>query len=76
MAAQQWEAAASSLKRAVSATGRTMAQARANRQVECAWALHQAGDNDEAKKLVPKVIAELLMGDNPQRLEQLNKLLE
>lgn len=76
MAAQQWEAAASSLKRAVSATGRTMAQARANRQVEYAWALHQAGDNDEAKKLVPKVIAELLMGDNPQRLEQLNKLLE
>lgn len=76
MAAQQWEAAASSLKRAVSATGRTMAQARANRQVEYAWALHQAGDNDEAKKLVPKVIAELLLGDNAQRLEQLNKLLE
>jgi tetratricopeptide (TPR) repeat protein len=76
MAAEQWEAAASSLKRAVSATGRTMAQARANRQLEYAWALHQAGDNEEAKKLVPKVTAELLMGDNPQRLEQLKKLIE
>jgi len=76
MAAEQWEAAASSLKRAVSATGRTMAQARSNRQLEYAWALHQAGDNEEAKKLVPKVTAELLMGDNLQRLEQLKKLIE
>lgn len=76
MAAEQWEAAAASLKRAVSATGRTMPHARANRQVEYAWALHQAGDDEEVKKLVPRIGPGELYGENPQRLETLKKLIE
>jgi tetratricopeptide (TPR) repeat protein len=76
MAKQQWAAAAANLKRAVGNATRTMPDARANRQVEYAWSLHQAGETEEVKKLVPRIGSGELFGENPQRLEVLKKLIE
>lgn len=76
MTAEQWEAAESSMKRAVSDSLRSNAAGKANRQVELAWVLSKLGKTDEAKKVIGEMKSTELYGENPQRLTRLKAELQ
>jgi tetratricopeptide (TPR) repeat protein len=72
---QQFEQAADCLQKAVDQAKPEMDQAIANRTVELAFALQQAGRIDQAKSKLEGLDSQLLLGDNVARFENLKKSL-
>ena len=76
MAAEQFEPASESFRKALEGATKKMTQAKVNRRFEYAEALFRAGDSQAASKAVEEIKKpEQLFGENPNRFKQLKKEL-